>query len=274
MLRSIDAWLDQPLPIRVTRRPWSMGCLSSIPRTCAGSCVALLPDLARVDDVFQETFLTVSAKAEAFDPERDFLAWACGKHRRLRLGGRPLAGRSSDRIQGARRPRPPGRARTTPGRHCPGLGPHRRAAQPLPCPAVPDGVAEGTLRWGLSQQGELRLAIAKPSGRRAELGSRDQPALRPERFGQWVLLAATFDGHSVCHFVDGEIVKSGRAVQPGAAGDRPRRSGRLAWPVAALLAGSAGRVGDRLASDDAGGDQSPVQRGRPEHSITPETVEE
>ena len=39
-----------------------------------GFIVALLPDLAQVDDVFQETFLTVSAKAGAFDPERDFLA--------------------------------------------------------------------------------------------------------------------------------------------------------------------------------------------------------
>ena len=43
-----------------------------------GFIVALTPDLGLVDDVFQETFLTVTAKAEVFDPERDFLAWACG----------------------------------------------------------------------------------------------------------------------------------------------------------------------------------------------------
>ena len=57
-----------------------------------GFIVALLPDLAQVDDVFQETFLTVSAKAEAFDPERDFLAWACGVARlKVREAGRRAA---------------------------------------------------------------------------------------------------------------------------------------------------------------------------------------
>ena len=43
-----------------------------------GCIVALMPDLTAVDDVVQETFLTVTAKAAVFDPERDFLAWACG----------------------------------------------------------------------------------------------------------------------------------------------------------------------------------------------------
>jgi RNA polymerase sigma-70 factor (ECF subfamily) len=57
-----------------------------------GFIVALLPDLAQVDDVFQETFLTVTAKAETFDPERDFLAWACGIARlKVREAGRRAA---------------------------------------------------------------------------------------------------------------------------------------------------------------------------------------
>ena len=57
-----------------------------------GFIVALLPDLAQVDDVFQETFLTVTAKADAFDPERDFLAWACGIARlKVREAGRRAA---------------------------------------------------------------------------------------------------------------------------------------------------------------------------------------
>jgi RNA polymerase sigma-70 factor (ECF subfamily) len=43
-----------------------------------GFIVALTPDLGQVDDLFQETFLTVTAKAGVFDPQRDFLAWACG----------------------------------------------------------------------------------------------------------------------------------------------------------------------------------------------------
>ena len=43
-----------------------------------GFVVALMPDLALVDDIVQETFLTVTAKAETYDPDRDFLPWACG----------------------------------------------------------------------------------------------------------------------------------------------------------------------------------------------------
>jgi RNA polymerase sigma-70 factor, ECF subfamily len=58
-----------------------------------GFIVAILPDLAQVDDVLQETFLTVTAKAEVFDPERDFLAWACGIARRKVLEAGRRAGR-------------------------------------------------------------------------------------------------------------------------------------------------------------------------------------
>lgn len=42
-----------------------------------GFILALLPDLSRVDDVFQETFLTVSRKADSFVIGTNFLAWAC-----------------------------------------------------------------------------------------------------------------------------------------------------------------------------------------------------
>ena len=57
-----------------------------------GFILALMPDMARADDVFQETFLTVSRKAGDFTPGTNFLAWACtiarykvleaGRHRR------------------------------------------------------------------------------------------------------------------------------------------------------------------------------------------------
>ena len=57
-----------------------------------GFIAVLLPDLARVDDVFQETFLTITAKADTFDHERDFLAWACGIARmKVREAGRRTA---------------------------------------------------------------------------------------------------------------------------------------------------------------------------------------
>lgn len=57
-----------------------------------GFIVALLPNLEQVDDIFQETFLTVTAKAEIFDPQRDFLAWACGIARfKVMEAGRRMA---------------------------------------------------------------------------------------------------------------------------------------------------------------------------------------
>jgi RNA polymerase sigma-70 factor (ECF subfamily) len=39
---------------------------------------ALQPSLSDADDVMQETFLTVSRKAAAFEPGTNFIAWACG----------------------------------------------------------------------------------------------------------------------------------------------------------------------------------------------------
>ncbi|HET6407908.1 MAG TPA: sigma-70 family RNA polymerase sigma factor [Chthoniobacteraceae bacterium] len=42
-----------------------------------GFILALMPNMSRADDVFQETFLTVSRKAADFQPGTNFLAWAC-----------------------------------------------------------------------------------------------------------------------------------------------------------------------------------------------------
>ncbi|MEM0969949.1 MAG: sigma-70 family RNA polymerase sigma factor [Verrucomicrobiota bacterium] len=39
---------------------------------------ALQPSLSDADDVMQETFLTVTRKAETFEPGTNFVAWACG----------------------------------------------------------------------------------------------------------------------------------------------------------------------------------------------------
>lgn len=57
-----------------------------------GFVVALMPDRTLVDDVVQETFLTITAKAGAYDPSRDFVAWACGIARnKVREAGRRAA---------------------------------------------------------------------------------------------------------------------------------------------------------------------------------------
>lgn len=40
--------------------------------------IALTGDFTADDDVVQEPFLTVTVKAAQYDPERSFVAWACG----------------------------------------------------------------------------------------------------------------------------------------------------------------------------------------------------
>ncbi len=42
-----------------------------------GFVFALLPDFALADDVVQETFLTITRKADKFELGTDFLKWAC-----------------------------------------------------------------------------------------------------------------------------------------------------------------------------------------------------
>jgi RNA polymerase sigma-70 factor (ECF subfamily) len=42
-----------------------------------GFVIGLMPDFSRVDDVMQETFLTVTAKAETFVEGSNFRSWAC-----------------------------------------------------------------------------------------------------------------------------------------------------------------------------------------------------
>ncbi len=39
--------------------------------------LSLLPSLTDAEDVLQETFITVSAKASSFEPGTNFIAWAC-----------------------------------------------------------------------------------------------------------------------------------------------------------------------------------------------------
>lgn len=39
---------------------------------------SLQPSLSDADDVMQETFLTISRKSSTFEPDSNFLAWACG----------------------------------------------------------------------------------------------------------------------------------------------------------------------------------------------------
>ncbi|MCM2369216.1 sigma-70 family RNA polymerase sigma factor [Aporhodopirellula aestuarii] len=42
-----------------------------------GFILSLIPNMSRADDVMQETFLTVSAKADDYEEGTNFVAWAC-----------------------------------------------------------------------------------------------------------------------------------------------------------------------------------------------------
>ena len=78
--------------------------------------------------------------------------------------------------------------------------------------------APGSLRWHLTQRGELRLEIARDLGRaeRDWEAVNSRPFLAPSEFGRWILLATTFDGATIRHFADGEPVGEGASFTPPA----------------------------------------------------------
>jgi RNA polymerase sigma-70 factor, ECF subfamily len=48
-----------------------------------GYVMTLLPDFRGAEEAYQETCLRIWAKWDDFDPDRDFLAWACGYARNV-----------------------------------------------------------------------------------------------------------------------------------------------------------------------------------------------
>lgn len=76
----------------------------------------------------------------------------------------------------------------------------------------------GALRWELTGEGRLRLGIARDLGHRqldweAVMSER---VVTPEVFGHWLLLATTFDGSTVRHYCNGQLVGSGASFRPAA----------------------------------------------------------
>jgi hypothetical protein len=76
----------------------------------------------------------------------------------------------------------------------------------------------GALRWEIQQGGEMRLAVGRDLGHRpldweTVLSS---PFITRERFGQWVLVATTFDGTTVRHYGNGRLIGTGASFQPPA----------------------------------------------------------
>ena len=74
----------------------------------------------------------------------------------------------------------------------------------------------GALRWTLTGRGDLRIGVARESGRpEANWEALNSAgAITPARFGQWVMLASVFDGKRMSHYVDGRLVASAGAAGP------------------------------------------------------------
>jgi hypothetical protein len=104
---------------------------------------------------------------------------------------------------------------------------------------APDGIAEGTLRWGLTGRGELRLAIAR-RGATADANWEaviSEPVLTATRLGRWTLLVSTFDGKSIRHYLDGRLVKELAAYSPAALVIGPAEVGNWRGPTARFFRG-------------------------------------
>jgi hypothetical protein len=81
---------------------------------------------------------------------------------------------------------------------------------------VSDSEQPGSLRWHLTRNGELRLEIARDLGRSYSdwEAVNSRAFVKPDRWGQWLLLATTFDGKTIRHYANGELIGSGASFTP------------------------------------------------------------
>ena len=81
-----------------------------------------------------------------------------------------------------------------------------------------DSETTGALHWHLTGDGRLRLEIARDLGRtHADWEAvNSEPFVTPERFGQWLMLATTFDGKTIRHYANGQPIGSGASFTPPA----------------------------------------------------------
>jgi hypothetical protein len=136
---------------------------------------------------------------------------------------------------------------------------------------APDGLASGTLRWGLSKRGQLRLGIAKASERvepnwEVVIG----PAVvTRECFGQWIMLATTLDGKILRHFLNGEVIKSGEAYSPVPLVIGPAEVGNWRGPTPRFLQGRMDELAVLSRALSLGEIKAMYDAGRPTHSAMP-----
>ena len=81
-----------------------------------------------------------------------------------------------------------------------------------------DAEQVGSLLWQITSRGQLRLEIGRDLGRRNLdwEAVNSEPVVTPDRFGQWLLLATTFDGSTIRHFVNGKACGRGASFRPPA----------------------------------------------------------
>ena len=80
----------------------------------------------------------------------------------------------------------------------------------------PDGLSNGTMRWGLTERGEIRLGVARESGKEEPLWDTavSKPVLTSQNFGTWILLATTYEDRTVRHYLNGRLVSSALIYDP------------------------------------------------------------
>ncbi len=81
-----------------------------------------------------------------------------------------------------------------------------------------DREAAGSLRWTVSQKGNIRFGVGnKSSSPEATWAMGISPTVvTNERLGSWLMVATVFDGKQISHYLDGRLLGSFSAVSPGA----------------------------------------------------------
>lgn len=81
-----------------------------------------------------------------------------------------------------------------------------------------DASTPGALRWLITRRGQLRLEIARDLGRSYPdwEAVNSGAVLTRECFGRWLLLATTFDGRTIRHYLDGQLIGTGASFTPPA----------------------------------------------------------
>ena len=81
-----------------------------------------------------------------------------------------------------------------------------------------DSEQPGALRWHVTRSGQLRLEIGRDLGRPHVdwEAVNSAPFVTSDRTGQWLMLATTFDGTTIRHYGNGQLIGSGASFTPPA----------------------------------------------------------